>query len=74
LAVDAGVHLSAIVGILEGHASDYSPSNPHKPVTLVDGPFAGLEIPHSSAKANAAHITRTLIGTYLITHPHLDHM
>jgi cAMP phosphodiesterase len=43
-------------------------------VTLVDGPFAGLEIPHSSAKANAAHITRTLIGTYLITHPHLDHM
>jgi cAMP phosphodiesterase len=41
---------------------------------LVDGPFEGLQIPHSSANANAAHITRTLVDTYLITHPHLDHI
>jgi cAMP phosphodiesterase len=41
---------------------------------LIDGPFEGLEIPYSSAKANAAYITRTLVDTYLITHPHLDHI
>lgn len=74
LGVDAGVHLAAIVKILEEHSSDYSPDNPTRPVTLIDGPLEGLEIPHSSAKANAAHITRTLIDTYLITHPHLDHI
>lgn len=74
LGVDAGIHLSAIVKILEKHSSDYSPGNDQKAVTLVDGPLEGLEIPHSSAKANAAHITRTLIDTYLITHPHLDHI
>lgn len=74
LAVDAGTHLAAITQILEGHSSDYSPNDEQRPVTLIDGPFAGLEIPHSSAKANAAHITRTLIDTYLITHPHLDHI
>ena len=74
LAVDAGTHLAAITKILEGHSADYSPDNEPGPVTLIDGPFEGLEIPYSSAKANAAHITRTLVDTYLITHPHLDHI
>jgi cAMP phosphodiesterase len=37
-------------------------------------PFAGLELPHKSARANAAYITREMISTYLITHPHLDHI
>lgn len=74
LAVDAGVHLSAIVKMMEKHYSDYDMENTERPVTLSNGPFKGLEIPHTLAKSNAAHITRTLIGTYLITHPHLDHI
>ncbi len=41
---------------------------------MIDGPFEGLQIPHSSADANAAYITRALVDTYLITHPHLDHI
>ncbi|KZF19738.1 hypothetical protein L228DRAFT_250814 [Xylona heveae TC161] len=43
-------------------------------ITLVKGPFAGLELPYESSRANAAHITREIVSTYLITHPHLDHM
>lgn len=42
--------------------------------TLQNGPFAGLPFPHSSARANALHIVREHISTYLITHPHLDHV
>ncbi|KAI9849157.1 MAG: 3',5'-cyclic-nucleotide phosphodiesterase pde1 [Sclerophora amabilis] len=37
-------------------------------------PFDGLAFPHESATANAAFITRELVSTYLITHPHLDHI
>jgi cAMP phosphodiesterase len=44
------------------------------PHVLESGPFAGLEITSKSAVANAAHITQSLIDTYLITHPHLDHI
>ena len=76
VAVDAGVHLGAIANILEntqppslGHTDDLS--LPHR---LATGPFAGLEVPHATASANAAHIHRSLIDTYLITHPHLDHI
>ncbi len=43
-------------------------------LSLSTGPFAGLELPHESAKANAAYFIRNLISTYLITHPHLDHI
>ena len=42
--------------------------------SLSQGPFAGLELPFDSASANAAFITRELVSTYLITHPHLDHI
>jgi len=46
-----------------------------KPViNLSEGPFAGVELPYKTAKANAAYITRTFVSTYLITHPHLDHL
>ena len=38
------------------------------------GPFAGLDVPYESVKANAAYFMRDLISTYLITHPHLDHI
>jgi cAMP phosphodiesterase len=44
-------------------------------VTILDsGPFAGLPFPHASARANALHLVREHVSTYLITHPHLDHM
>lgn len=45
-----------------------------KSTTINSGPFAGLTVPHASAHANAAYILRELIHTFLITHPHLDHM
>ena len=119
LAVDAGIHLAAILKILEehlpnaiprtpprlpyaGHNRARSKSNSHGgvPATLApystnpgalpspigvpdgvkstreltSGPFASLEVPFESARANAAHILRYLIPTYLISHPHLDHI
>lgn len=42
--------------------------------TLSSGPFAGLPFPYASARANAAHVVREHVATYLITHPHLDHL
>jgi len=75
LAVDAGVHLSAIVKILDQYpAHTASLENPEKGEILTEGPFQGLQVPHSSARANAGHITHSLISTFLITHPHLDHI
>ncbi|KAK3369208.1 low-affinity cAMP phosphodiesterase [Lasiosphaeria ovina] len=76
IAVDAGVHLGAIKKILEdtqppdlGQTDELS-----LPYTLGTGPFRGLELPHANPSANAAHVHRSLIDTYLITHPHLDHI
>lgn len=45
-----------------------------EPTILATGPFAGLRFPNESARANALHVLRTYISTYLITHPHLDHI
>lgn len=42
--------------------------------TLKEGAFAGLPFPHASARANALHVVREHISTYLITHPHIDHV
>lgn len=72
LAVDAGVHLAAIIKILEDHELDRSDGH----ITLVNGPFEGFRLISDSMKANAtaAYITRQLVDTYLITHPHLDHI
>ncbi|KAH0543238.1 hypothetical protein FGG08_002402 [Glutinoglossum americanum] len=125
LAVDAGIHLAAIVRILENslppkpfpenpqsstvtrerrkpsNGTNATLSNPTSPrssvricrndgemdklratsevptqltISTKEGPFAGLEFPHESARANAAFITREMVSTYLITHPHLDHI
>ena len=43
-------------------------------LVLTTGPFSGLILPFESAKANASYLLRNLISTYLITHPHLDHL
>ncbi|PFH63128.1 hypothetical protein XA68_17772 [Ophiocordyceps unilateralis] len=71
VAVDAGVHLSAIVRLVQ--EAFPSPPPTSLPYTVTDGPLAGLSLPYDTASANAAHVTRTLVDTYLITHPHLDH-
>lgn len=71
VAVDAGVHLSAITRLIEEATPSPAPASPF---TLTTGPFAGLKLPHATASANAAHVTRSLVDTYLITHPHLDHI
>ena len=70
--MDAGTHLTAIIKILELYTRDSTERK--RPITLTEGPFKGLQLPHFSSSANAAHITRTLVDTYLITHPHLDHI
>jgi cAMP phosphodiesterase len=41
---------------------------------LEEGPFAGVRFPYYSAKANALYIFRELLHSFLITHPHLDHL
>lgn len=41
---------------------------------MTEGPFKGLELPHETAEANAAHVFREIIGAVLITHAHLDHI
>lgn len=45
-----------------------------EPLVLTSGPFAGLKLPNASARANALHILHNYVNTYLITHPHLDHL
>lgn len=96
LAVDAGVHLAAIIKIFEDHLPQAatrnvnshswvaSPIRSGTPVNniesskpklcMVTGPFANLELPYETAKANATYVFRSLISTFLITHPHLDHV
>lgn len=76
MAVDAGVHLGAITRILE----DTQPPDLGEtdelalPHVLRSGPFSGMTVHSASAKTNAAKIHADLIDTYLITHPHLDHI
>lgn len=86
LAVDAGVHLSSIIKILEttsglhddDEKKDFKSENglvSRKQKTILpSGPFAGMELQRKSAKANASYIASVLVETYLITHPHLDHI
>ncbi|KAF2462022.1 cAMP phosphodiesterases class-II-domain-containing protein [Lineolata rhizophorae] len=84
LAVDAGTHLSAITRILERdfplvadspRPESHSNESPQVTITtLQSGPFAGLPFPNASARANAVHVVREHVSTYLITHPHLDHL
>ncbi|KAK4631472.1 3',5'-cyclic-nucleotide phosphodiesterase 1 [Fulvia fulva] len=70
----------SLPGRLERASLSPSPAvpedNPPKPepTILSEGPFAGLKFPNDSARANALHVLRTYIATYLITHPHLDHL
>ncbi len=74
IALDAGVHMSAIARILEETQPPGLGTEIALPHILKSGPFAGMEVSSASASANAAYMTRHLIDAYLITHPHLDHI
>ncbi|KAI5851169.1 cAMP phosphodiesterases class-II-domain-containing protein [Morchella snyderi] len=43
-------------------------------VTKRPFPFVGADLPFDTPRANAVYVTRELVSTYLITHPHLDHL
>ncbi|KAJ5288216.1 hypothetical protein N7478_003902 [Penicillium angulare] len=72
VAVDAGTMLAGIVRILKLYVSNSK--NARQGATLKEGPFRGLKLPAKTAEANAAYIFREIIGAFLITHPHLDHV
>jgi cAMP phosphodiesterase len=125
LAVDAGVHLAAIIRIFEEHmpaairyhageqsnapsaafqrvvpaangnstsrrrpstvdglkahewntpGSPASAIDPQSKLVMTTGPFRNIILPCETAKANASLLLRNLVSTYLITHPHLDHL
>ncbi|KAH9906434.1 cAMP phosphodiesterases class-II-domain-containing protein [Xylariomycetidae sp. FL2044] len=74
IAIDAGVHLSAIVRILEATQPGGLGTNVQLPHTLQTGPFSGMELQFASAEANASHISRHMVDSVLVTHPHLDHI
>ncbi|KAJ5523952.1 Cyclic-AMP phosphodiesterase class-II [Penicillium frequentans] len=74
VAVDAGTMLAGIIRILKPHfPSSNSKTSRANPV-LKEGPMKGLNLPFVTAEANAAYVFRELIGAFLITHPHLDHV
>lgn len=74
LAVDAGIHLSGIASILEEHQRLSGSEKVDDKYVITSGPFKGLELPYKCPKANAGHVVKTIVDTYLITHPHLDHI
>ena len=59
---------------IDGGSAGSQPDPTSPKLVLATGPFATLELPYESAKANASYLIRTLVSTYLITHPHLDHV
>lgn len=76
IAVDAGAHLASIMRILQQHMPHSSEAIPESGYSkqLEEGPFAGIRFPHFSARNNALYIFRDLLHSFLITHPHLDHI
>ncbi|KAH6897155.1 cAMP phosphodiesterases class-II-domain-containing protein [Thelonectria olida] len=74
IAVDAGVHQAAIADCIVDAWSTRTLATQDSPSILTKGPFAGLDLPYDKPSTNAAHVTRDLVDTYLITHPHLDHI
>lgn len=76
--VDSPSPLAAHISLSDEESGSDSPlSEPEEPLAITilkEGVFAGLPFPHTSARANALHLVREHISTYLITHPHLDHV
>ena len=74
IAVDAGVQLAAITKILQQTQPEGLGTTVSLPHILQEGPFSGLEIQSESPIVNAGSILRWIIDTFLVTHPHLDHI
>jgi len=72
LAVDAGVHLSGIINILEDHKDSNTRSSQNGETSIC--PFSEANLPFKSTRANAGYILRELVSAFLITHSHLDHI
>ena len=70
IAVDAGTLLAGIIRTLDLHITETDDGK----ALMKDGPFVGLNLPCRTAQANAAFIFREVIGSVLLTHPHLDHL
>lgn len=69
LAVDTGVHVSAINTLLK-----QSVSTDIRPTTIDHGPFTGLKLKHKGIEANTGDFILETLGAVLITHPHIDHI
>lgn len=69
---------TAAVSVSDEGSDIDTPSSDIEPMpsytTLESGPFAGVAFPNETARANALHVVREHVSTYLITHPHLDHV
>ena len=75
--VNGNTHNADDAALRAGSVSSISSSSSDESVvlrTLDSGPFAGLTLPHETSRANALHVVRECVSTYLITHPHLDHI
>lgn len=70
VAVDAGTLLAGIVRLLQRHEVVQQNGE----YVAKEGPFVGLSLPHKSPRANAGYIFREILGTILVTHPHIDHL
>ena len=70
VAVDAGTLLAGIFRLLQRHETVQRNGK----YAATDGPFVGLNLPYKSPRENAGYIFRELLGTILVTHPHLDHL
>lgn len=70
VAVDAGTLLAGILRILQRHEV----AQQNDEYVAKEGPFAGLGLPYESPRANAGYIFREILGTILVTHPHIDHL
>ncbi|KAL4880173.1 cAMP phosphodiesterases class-II-domain-containing protein [Aspergillus karnatakaensis] len=69
IAVDAGTLVCGIINVLSRTEENGSQDGIPK-----SGFFAGLRLPHDRDTANAAYIFQKIIGSVLITHPHIDHV
>lgn len=61
-------------GLSIADGSNHDRYEPRRRRPPLPHPFAGAGYPKKTARANAAWVTRELVSTYLITHPHLDHV
>lgn len=88
LALDAGVHIGAVVNLFQQTLTrvNQNPDEERQGIAngkiqaftigtkINDGPFRGFECKALTPGANAVYVMRELIDSYLITHPHLDHI